>query len=308
MYEYDLECCSTHQHGNADALSRLPLPDTPSAVPVPAEHVLLMEHLESSPVTAAQIKNWTLKDPLLSQVLRCIKQGWPNQVNPEMLAYWNKRTELSVMDDCILWGSRVLIPEPGRQHVLQELHGGHPGISRMKTLARMFVWWPHMDKDIERVVQHCNQCQQVKATPPAAPLQPWQWPSRPWARIHIDFAGPIEGKMMLIAIDAHSKWIEAKLMSTTTATATIEQLRCMFAQHGIPETVVSDNGPQFTSDEFTQFCLRNGIHHVLVTPYHPSSNGLAERAVQTIKNGIRKMVEGNLQLKLSRVLINYRIT
>ena len=101
-----------------------------------------------------------------------------------------------------------------------------------------------MDKDIERVVQHCNQCQQVKATPPAAPLQPWQWLSRPWARIHIDFAGPIEGKMMLIAIDAHSKWIEAKLMSTTTATVTIEQLRCMFAQHGIPETVVSDNGPR----------------------------------------------------------------
>ena len=84
-------------------------------------------------------------------------------------------------------------------------------------------------------------------------------------------------------------------MSTTTATATIKQLvRCMFAQHGIPETVVSDNGPQFTSDEFTQFCLRNGIHHVLVTPYHPSSNGLVERAVRTIKNGIQKMVEGNL--------------
>ena len=92
--------------------------------------------------------------------------------------------------------------------------------------------------------------------------------------------------MLIIAIDAYSKWIEAKLMSTTVA-ATIERLRCMFAQHGIPETVVSDNGPQFTLDEFTQFCLRNGIHHVLVTPYHPSSNGLAERAVQTTKNGIR---------------------
>ena len=65
-------------------------------------------------------------------------------------------------------------------------------------------------------------------------------------------------------------------MSTTTAVATIEQLRCMFAQHGIPETLVSDNGLQFMSDEFAQFCLKNGIHHVLVTPYHPSSNGLAE--------------------------------
>ena len=105
MYEYNLECRSTHQHENADGLSRLPLPDNPSVVPVLAEQVLLMKHLESSPVTATQIKNWTLKDPVLSQVLRCIKQGWPNQVHPEMQPYWNKRMELSVLDDCILWGN-----------------------------------------------------------------------------------------------------------------------------------------------------------------------------------------------------------
>ena len=96
--------------------------------------------------------------------------------------------------------------------------------------------------------------------------------------------------MLLIVIDAHSKWIEAQPMSTTAA-ATVEQLRGMFAQHGIPETMVSDNGPLFTSDEFAQFCHENGIYRVLVTPYHPSSNGLAERAVQTIKNGIRKRKE-----------------
>ena len=197
MYDYDLECCSTYQHGNADALSSLPLPDPPPSVPVPAEHVLLMEHLESSPITVTQIKNWTRKDPVLSQVLRCIKQRWPNTVNPEMQPYWNKRTELSVINDCILGGNRVLIPEPGQQHVLRELHGGHPGVSRMKTLACMFVWWPHMGTEIKNIVQHCSQCQQVRSSPPAAPLQPWQLPTRPWARIHIDFAGPIEGKMLL---------------------------------------------------------------------------------------------------------------
>ena len=183
-----------------------------------------------------------------------------------MQPYWTKRMELSVINDCILWGNRVLIPEPGRQHVLRELHGGHPGVSRMKTLARMFVWWPHMDTEIKNIVQHCSQCQQVRSSPPAAPLQPWQWPTCPWAHIHIDFASPIEGKMLLVVIDAHSKWIEAQPMSTTTATATIEQLRCIFARYGISETMVSDNGPQFTSGEFAQFCLKNGIHHVLVTP------------------------------------------
>ena len=124
MYEYDLEWHSTHQHGNADTLSRLLLPNTPLEIPVPAEQVLLMEHLESSPVTAMQINNWTLKDPVLSQVLHYIKQGWPNQVNSEMQPYWSKRIELSVTDDCILWGNRVLVPKLGQQHVLQELHGG----------------------------------------------------------------------------------------------------------------------------------------------------------------------------------------
>ena len=64
----------------------------------------------------------------------------------------------------------------------------------MKILARMFVWWPHMDKDIENAVQHCNQCQQLRSSPPGALLQPRKWPTRPWARIHVDFAGPIQGK------------------------------------------------------------------------------------------------------------------
>ena len=114
--------------------------------------------------------------------------------------------------------------------------------------------------------------------------------------------------MVLITIDAHSKWIEAQLMTSTTTTATVEQLRIIFAQHGIPETMVSDNGPQFASDEFSQFCRMNGIHHVRVAPYHPSSNGLTERAVQTVKHGLRKMKDGNLQTKLSRFLFSYRIT
>lgn len=140
-------------------------------------------------------------------------------------------------------------------------------------------------------------------------FQPWKWPMHMSMGPHpYRLCRPHSRENTINSHQCPFKWIEAQPMSTTTAVATIEQLRCMFAQHGIPETLVLDNGLQFMSDEFVQFCLKNGIHHVLVTPYHPSSNGLAERAVQTIKNGIRKMEEGNLQLKLSRVLLNYRIT
>ena len=307
-YHYTLEFRPTHKHANADALSRLPLPEKPACVPVPAEMVLLTEMLQSAPITAAQIARWTRTDPVLSKVLRCIKEGWPEQADDALKPYWQRRLELSVMDDCILWGNRVLIPKQGRPLILDELHGGHPGASKMKALARMFVWWIKMDSDIEQLVKQCPQCQQSQQNPPAAPLHPWQWPLRPWTRIHIDFAGPVQGKMLLIAVDAHSKWIEAQPMTTTTAKATIEQLRVMFARWGIPETIVSDNGPQFVSHEYEDFCRLNGTRRVLVAPYHPSSNGLAERAVKTVKQGIAKLTEGSLQDKISRFLYSYRLT
>lgn len=114
--------------------------------------------------------------------------------------------------------------------------------------------------------------------------------------------------MLLVVVDAHSKWIEVQTMSTTTAAATVEQLRMMFVRWGIPEMIVSNNGPQFVAQEFQKFCKLNGIKQVLVAPYHPSSNGLAERAVKTVKEGIQKMSEGSLVDKLAHFLFHYRLT
>ena len=171
-YEYTLFWCLTKQHENADAMSRLPLPKKPLETPLPAELVLLMEHLEESPVAATQIRMWTRRDPLLSRVSRYLHEGWPDQCDDQLKPYCCHKMELSLHDDCLLWGSRVIIPPPAREVVLGELHAGHPGISRMKTLARMFVWWPSMDGDIVKMVQSCHICQQYRPAPPPAPLQP----------------------------------------------------------------------------------------------------------------------------------------
>ncbi len=113
----------------------------------------------------------------------------------------------------------------------------------MKSLARMYVWWPGISKEIETLVRQCNAYQLQQSIPAPAPLQPWKWPTRPWARLHLDYAGPIEGKMILVLVDAqHSKWIEAIHTKTATSTAVIDELRTLFAQFGLPEVIVTDNG------------------------------------------------------------------
>ena len=180
--------------------------------------------------------------------------------------------------------------------MLAELHEGHPGASRMKGLARMYVWWPGVTKEIEEAVRHCPQCQQHQSSPPAALLQPWTWPTRPWAILHLDYAGPVEGKMILIIIDAHSKAI---CTSNATSNAVIEELRELFAKFGIPETVVTDNGTSFVSSEMESFLRRNGVKHLTSATYHPSSNGLAERAVQVVKR-LKKVKAGSMRTRLSK--------
>ena len=86
----------------------------------------------------------------------------------------------------------------------------------MKALARRFVWWPLMDKQIEERVKGCWECQQYQPAPANAPLHPWEWPFKPWSRLHVDFAGPVEGHMLLILVDAYSKWIEVCAVKSTT--------------------------------------------------------------------------------------------
>ena len=140
-YEYTLVFRSTMQHGNADAMSQLPLPKSPREIPDPAEWVLLIEGLKDSPISSAQIRTWTSRDSLLSQVLRSVQQGWPTVVTEELKPYWNRRLELSVYDGCLLWGSRVVAP------LLVETRHFVSYI-----LARMFCWYPEMDAEIETLV------------------------------------------------------------------------------------------------------------------------------------------------------------
>ena len=245
----------------------------------------------------------------MSSVLRFLLSGWPDaKLDKKYQPYVQRKDELSALDGCLFWASRVIIPHPGRQAILNELHETHPGTSKMKALARSYVWWPGVDADIEQLVKTCLICQKSRPAPASAPLHPWEWPSQPWSRIHLDFAGPFIGHMFLVLVDAHSKWLDVHMMQSITSSKTIEKLRITFANYGLPRKVVTDNGSSFTSEEFRTFMSENGIVHVTSAPYHPSSNGLAERAVQTFKNGIKRTQGSTIQERLSKFLFTYRIT
>ena len=304
-HQYTIVYRKTADHGNADGLSRLPVPSTldqdDDDDAVNAFHLAQFEPL---PVTAEQVRRETRRDPTLAAVYQAVQTGDFSSCT-DYQPYYHRRSELTSHQGCLLWGARVVIPPSLQHQVLEELHSSHCGIVRTKELARSYVWWPRIDNDIELCVSSCSNCQQHRHQPAKAPLHPWEWPARPWQRIHIDFAGPFLSSMWLIVVDAHSKWPEVMRMSSTTTEKTIEHLRTLFAHHGVPEQLVSDNGPQFTSDEFSHFLQSNGTLHLRTAPYHPATNGLAERFVQTFKSA---MQTGNANLSIHARLQNFLLT
>ncbi len=179
----------------------------------------------------------------------------------------------------------------------------------MKQLARSYFWWAVLDAEIDKMVNSRSHCLAHRPNPEKAKLHPWEWPEKPWSRIHIDHAGPYKGFYFLVIVDSHSKWVEVFPTHSMKSFSTITFLRSCFARFGLPSVIVSDNGPSFTSREFHSFLSKLGVHHITTAIYKPSTNGLAERMVRTFKEALSGPVgEGNIQEKLDSFLFKYRIT
>lgn len=174
------------------------------------------------------------------------------------------------------------------------------------ALARTLVWWPGIDREVEELLHRCTVCQQAAPMPPST--EPLAWPAtkQPWTRVHVDYAGPVEGKMILVVVDSFSGWIEALPATTATSATTVELLRTTFARFGLPTCLVSDNGTPFTGAEYQDFVKKNGIRHIRAAPYQPQSNGLAERAVRSVKDGLKRVSGASLTTRLARWLHMHR--
>ncbi len=188
-YNYDIQYRDGAHHCNADGLSRLPLPITPQ-VKLDTVELLQVKQLDALPVLCADVCKETRADPILSQVMEMVTTGrFLNVTNANnMLApYVNRKDELTTQQGCLMWGWRVVIPPKLRSRVLAELDTGHPGVVRMKAVARSYVWWPGIDIQVEQLAKTCQTCQQTQKAPGPSPLHPWKWPESPWQRIHVDF-------------------------------------------------------------------------------------------------------------------------
>lgn len=307
-YAYSMEYRPGKDHCNCDALSRLPIPGRPAPTPEPPE-IFLMTGTPSPHLTAADVAAATLVDPTLSQVLEWTRCGWPRKdPGGEFSKYFSRRDALSTMRDCLLWGSRVVVPAALHDRALRHLHAAHMGIVRTKALARVLLWWPGLSSRIEHMVNTCRSCQATRAHAPHLPVAPWQRPDAPWSRLHIDYAGPFRGRYFLVLVDAYSGWCDAFATAGPTTEATITCLNQCFRYNGSPFTLVSDNGTAFTSHRFRSYCAQRGIKQLFTAPRCPSSNGAAERLVRTLKETLRRLPGGDLQANLDLALDGLRQT
>ncbi|XP_015114936.1 uncharacterized protein K02A2.6-like [Diachasma alloeum] len=256
------------------------------------------------------VKSESEKDSVIKKVISFVLGGWPRVKEEGLEVFECRKLELHVERGCLLWGHRVVVPTSLRAMVLKELHASHMGIVKMKALARSYVWWPNIDHDIELVPKSCLLCLENGNKPPRNPLTVWKWPEGPQFRIQADFAGPINGKMFIIIVDAYSKWIDVREMANITSESTIEIFEDYFAVWGIPVVLVTDNGTSFTSKEFEDFVKYYGVEHIRTPPYHPASNGAAENIVKTFKNKLKVLMKSGKSAKkaLRIFLMSYRAT
>ena len=230
----------------------------------------------------------TAKDPILSQLMRFVKEGWPHAFSEELKDFKKLENSLSTENGCVFYGLRVIIPSTLRNYILKLLHLGHFGMQRMKQLARSTVYWPRIDFDIEDLCRKCTSCGQFQNKPDKPSIHPWMMPEKPWSRLHLDHAINFLGRNWLVLVDAYSKYPCIHPTTSTSSKSTTAILEQEFAHFGYPHTLVTDNATTFMSQEFQAWCKQRGIVHLTGAPYHPATNGAAERLIQSFKQALRK--------------------
>ena len=292
-YHYNLEYRPGRDMVLADTLSR-----APTATEYDGHTALTEEQISTvlqqtipTPVGQARCREATRQDPTLQAIRTYMTTGWPSlrkAVPGIVRPFWTVRHDLTEKDDIIFKGSQAVVPTALRRTVLDSIHDGHFGIVKCLERAKNSVYWPGYIHDIQDKVASCSRCQEGRNENPRLPYEPHQVPFYPYQKVGMDLF-ELDGKTYLMSVDYYSKWITITNLDHTKSRDVIEAVDEQFANFGIPEEVISDNGPQFACTDFRSFADRLGFRHVTSSPGYPSSNGQAERSIQTAKKTMSKM-------------------
>ena len=246
----------------------------------------IVNHAVPKSMTLNEIQEETIKDPTLTKVRESVISGkWDNK-DKDIQPFIKCANELTInkSQNIILKGTRIVIPKALQDTATKLAHVGHQGIEKTKSLLREKIWYPNIDAKVQEIVEKCVPCQAVGQKSPPEPMEITPTPDTPWSSLAMDFYGPIPntGQYLLVLIDIYSKFPEIEIVNSTEAKACIPKLDKIFATHGIPAKLKSDNGPPFNGKEFENYMTALGIEWKPSTPLWPQGNANVESIMRQI--------------------------
>ena len=277
----------------ADYLSRHYLPATSDdeLVSRGREEVTraIIQAMVPKALSLEEIQQETGADKTCQDLIEAI-QGRYDRVKkePHLKQFRQVFQELSYAQGVITRGEQILIPKSLQERVINICHEAHLGISKSKQILRSKVWFPNINQMMEAKVAGCIPCQAATSVKRRDPVIPSQIPNAPWMSCAADFYGPLRsGHYILVVVDDFSRYPEVETVTSTSAAATIPKLDCIFARQGLPQSIKTDNGPPFNSEQFRSYLLNMGVRHQRVTPYWPEANGEAERFMASLNKTMK---------------------
>ena len=241
----------------------------------------------------AQIQKTTEQDPVLQTLKTAVLMGWPDRrddVPVQVRDYWNYREEITLHNGILFKFQRIIIPKALRSGITSMIHSSHLGIEACLRKARDVVFWPAMNSEIKEAITKCSVCAEFQARNLKEPLQTHHIPDQPWSRLAVDLF-TLRKREYIVLTYYYSDFVEVGELSDTSASTITQFLKEQFSRHGIPDILVSDNGPQFTSHEFHQFSQVWEFQHVTSSPHHHKSNGKAESGVKVSRSLFKKALK-----------------
>ena len=293
----------------ADTLSRL-VHGKAGSKPNVADHYIrfVAENAAPKAIPIQEIEKLSAVDKELSAIREVIQTGKLHQLPRE---YRHVSGELTVLGKLVLRGSRIVIPQVPRERVLHLAHEGHQGVVKTKQRLRSKVWWPKIDQGAEEICKTCHGCQLVSQCPRPEPVKRTTLPDRAWKDVAADLLGPLPGgEYLLVVLDYYSRFFEVDILKSVLSNDIINCLDRIFATHGIPQSLRTDNGPQFVSSVFEEYLESNDVRHLTSTPLWPQANGEVERQNRSLLKSMRiaQALGKDWRRELNKFPLAYRST